>query len=288
MINVQNITKTYKGKKTLQKVSLEIEGIYGLLGPNGAGKTTLMRVLAGLISVDEGKIIVENDDLHSTDLKSIRNGIGYLPQDFDLYPKATVYDCLNHIALLKGIADSQLRKERITTVLEQVNLVDAKKQKVSKLSGGMRKRLGIAQVFLTNPSILIIDEPTSGLDILERIRFRNLLRELSKDKTIIISSHIVEDVEFLCTKLGIIKEGSVLAEGTPEEIAKSSDGFVWGIQIHENELSETFKLYTVIDIQQRGFNILDVRVLSKNKPSNATPLNATLIDGYLSIINGWR
>lgn len=288
MINVQNITKTYKGKKTLQKVSLEIEGIYGLLGPNGAGKTTLMRVLAGLISVDEGKIIVENDDLHSTDLKSIRNGIGYLPQDFDLYPKATVYDCLNHIALLKGIADSQLRKERITTVLEQVNLVDAKKQKVSKLSGGMRKRLGIAQVFLTNPSILIIDEPTSGLDILERIRFRNLLRELSKDKTIIISSHIVEDVEFLCTKLGIIKEGSVLAEGTPEEIAKSSDGFVWSIQIHENELSETFKLYTVIDIQQRGFNILDVRVLSKNKPSNATPLNATLIDGYLSIINGWR
>lgn len=288
MINVQDITKTYKGKKTLQKVSLEIEGIYGLLGPNGAGKTTLMRVLAGLISVDEGKIIVENDDLHSTDLKSIRNGIGYLPQDFDLYPKATVYDCLNHIALLKGIADSQLRKERITTVLEQVNLVDAKKQKVSKLSGGMRKRLGIAQVFLTNPSILIIDEPTSGLDILERIRFRNLLRELSKDKTIIISSHIVEDVEFLCTKLGIIKEGSVLAEGTPEEIAKSSDGFVWGIQIHENELSETFKLYTVIDIQQRGFNILDVRVLSKNKPSNATPLNATLIDGYLSIINGWR
>lgn len=288
MINVQNITKTYKGKKTLQKVSLEIEGIYGLLGPNGAGKTTLMRVLAGLISVDEGKIIVENDDLHSTDLKTIRNGIGYLPQDFDLYPKATVYDCLNHIALLKGIADSQLRKERITTVLEQVNLVDAKKQKVSKLSGGMRKRLGIAQVFLTNPSILIIDEPTSGLDILERIRFRNLLRELSKDKTIIISSHIVEDVEFLCTKLGIIKEGSVLAEGTPEEIAKSSDGFVWGIQIHENELSETFKLYTVIDIQQRGFNILDVRVLSKNKPSNATPLNATLIDGYLSIINGWR
>ncbi|TKI71553.1 ATP-binding cassette domain-containing protein [Lysinibacillus mangiferihumi] len=288
MINVQNITKTYKGKKTLQKVSLEIEGIYGLLGPNGAGKTTLMRVLAGLISVDEGKIIVENDDLHSTDLKTIRNGIGYLPQDFDLYPKATVYDCLNHIALLKGIADSQLRKERITTVLEQVNLVDAKKQKVSKLSGGMRKRLGIAQVFLTNPSILIIDEPTSGLDILERIRFRNLLRELSKDKTIIISSHIVEDVEFLCTKLGIIKEGSVLAEGTPEEIAKSSDGFVWSIQIHENELSETFKLYTVIDIQQRGFNILDVRVLSKNKPSNATPLNATLIDGYLSIINGWR
>ncbi|TCT26379.1 ABC-2 type transport system ATP-binding protein [Melghiribacillus thermohalophilus] len=287
MIQVRNLTKSYKYKKILSEATLNIEGIYGLIGPNGAGKTTLMRILAGLVSVNEGEILVESDKFQSKDLKSVRNNIGYLPQDFNMYPKATVFECLEHIAILKGLKDRKERRNRIEQVLEQVNLLEATKQKVHKLSGGMRKRLGIAQVFLTDPGILIIDEPTAGLDIFERIRFRNLLREISKDKTIIIFSHIVEDVEFLCTKLGIIKEGKVLAEGTPSEIAQTSSGLVWEIQAHPDHLPEIFKQYTVIDIKQQDYNLLDIRILSEQKPNKATPLKPTLIDGYLSIINGW-
>ncbi|TYR78881.1 ABC transporter ATP-binding protein [Priestia megaterium] len=289
MIKVKNVSKSYKNKKVLKNVSLNIEGIYGLIGPNGAGKTTLMRTLSGLISANEGEVLIEESDVMNSEslIKNIRDHIAYLPQDFTIYPKATIYECLNHIAMLKGMKDKKERMKRIDKVLHQVNLQDVQTQKIHKLSGGMRKRVGIAQMFLTEPSILIIDEPTAGLDIDERIRFRNLLRELSKDKTIIISSHIVEDVEFLCTKIGILKNGVVLQEGKPSEISQFSRRLVWEITIQSDDLAEVLKSHTVVDIKQKDYNHLDIRVLAKNKPANAKPLEPTLIDGCLSIINGW-
>ncbi len=176
--------------------------------------------------------------------------------------------------------------DRIEKVLYDVNLKDVKDKKIHKLSGGMRKRVGIAQLFLTNPEILIIDEPTSGLDISERIRFRNLLRQVSENKTVIISSHIAEDVEFLCDKLGVIKDGKLLAEGEPSKIASFSKGLVWGITVHSNELTDVLKKYTVIDIKGRDSNYLEVKVLVDAEPQYAKPIKPTLLDGYLSLISG--
>lgn len=285
MIKVNNVVKTYKQKKILEDVTLNIEGVYGLIGPNGSGKTTLMRAIAGLISIDEGEILVESKNSNSKKIKDVRNRIGYLPQDFNIYPKATVWECLEHIAILKGLTDKEKRESTIDGVLDKVNLKDFRQSKVHSLSGGMRKRLGIGQVFLTNPEIIIVDEPTAGLDILERIRFRNLLREVAEEKTIVISSHIVEDVEFLCTKLGIIKDGRVLSEGTPSEISLISDKTVWDVQIYSNELNDFFKKHTVIDIKQIDAAVLNVRILSKERPPNALPLKPSLIDGYLAAIS---
>ncbi|CAM4186409.1 hypothetical protein BAMA_24490 [Bacillus manliponensis] len=283
MIAVKHISKFYKNKKVLQDVSLHIEGVYGLVGPNGAGKTTLMRALAGLIPVNEGSVTI--DDINNISTNDVKDSIAYLPQDFTIYPRSTVDECLHHIAVLKGIKDKQIRRDRVDTVLQQVNLQHVRNVKVKNLSGGMRKRVGIAQMFLTEPSILIIDEPTAGLDISERIRFRNLLRELSKNKTIIISSHIVEDVEFLCTKIGVLQNGIVLQEGAPSHIAQLAKGFVWEFTIHRDKLAEVLKIYTVIHMKEEDHDYVRVKVLAKTKPFNAKPSEPTLLDGYLSLIH---
>lgn len=286
MIRIKNVSKKIKKKYILNNVNLNIEGVYGLIGPNGAGKTTLMKALTGLISINSGEIILENQELIALKNKSaITAKIGYLPQEFNMYSRVTIWDCLNHLALLKGIKDKVKREKMLKDLLEKVNLLDGKNLKMENLSGGMKKRVGIAQMLIGDPQILIIDEPTAGLDIAERIRFRNLLRNLSKDKIIIITSHIIEDVEFLCTKIGILDKGLVIAEGSPREISKAANGKVWIKNISSNELDKVFNSFNIIDIEQVNADSYYIKILSDSKPPNSISTSPKILDGYLSIIS---
>lgn len=285
MIIVENVTKKQRNKTILENVNLTIDGVYGLIGPNGAGKTTLMRALAGLVSIQSGTIKIEEESAASK-LHDFRKNIGYLPQDFNTFPKLTVWECLDHIAILKGLVNKKERNARVLHVLEEVNLLDKKNIKMFKLSGGMRKRVGIAQMFLTDPDILVLDEPTAGLDIYERIRFRNLLLKISLNRTVIITSHIVEDIEFLCTKIGVLSDGQVLKEGLPQEITELAKGRVWNIKSDKDQLSLLLVEYDVINITQLDNGSLDVRVLSDVQPVNSTLAKPKLIDGYVSLISG--
>lgn len=285
MIIVENVTKQQRDKYILNNINLSIDGVYGVLGPNGAGKTTLMRAIAGLVSIQSGQIKIEHES-NLDDIKQLRQNIGYLPQDFNTFPRLTVKECLEHIALLKGLHNKNDRMERIMQVLEDVNMLDKQNTKMKKLSGGMRKRVGIAQIFLSDPDILIIDEPTAGLDLYERIRFRNLLMKLSLDRTVIISSHIVEDIEFLCTKIGVISEGTVLKEGIPSEIAKLALNRVWSVKSTKEEISQLLNSFDVINIAHIDNDNFDVRILSEIQPINSIPVEPSLIDGYVSLIIG--
>lgn len=284
MIQVSGVSKVIKKKKVLENINLNIEGIYGLIGPNGAGKTTLMKILSSLTSVNEGNVQINGENyVHGKYVKANKS-VAYLPQDFMVYPKITVYDTLNHIALLRGIMDEKVRRERILNSLEQVNLLEHQEMKMSELSGGMRKRVGICQLLLDKPSFLLFDEPTAGLDIEERIRFRNLLKKLGNSHTIVISSHIIEDIEFLATKIGIIKKGYVLFEGTPENLKKKGEGKIWDRNIPIEELNEFISNQDVISISDEE-NSVNIKVFSKN-PLNLNYKLATpkLVDGYLSVI----
>ncbi|MGH1443098.1 MAG: ATP-binding cassette domain-containing protein, partial [Exiguobacterium profundum] len=207
MIQVEHIVKRYKKHMALDHVSLNIEGIYGLLGSNGAGKTTLMKIICGLTNASGGNIRVNGQSMMKRKYANTAGMIGFLAQDFNVYPSLSVNEVLFHLALLQGIVDRKKQESVIQQALERVNLTDKSNLKMEELSGGMRRRVGIAQLLLREPEILVFDEPTAGLDIEERIRFRNLLRDLSHDHTIIISSHIVEDIEFLCTKIGLLSDG---------------------------------------------------------------------------------
>ncbi|XQY90220.1 ABC transporter ATP-binding protein [Metabacillus sp. HB246100] len=214
-IVLSHINKNIKGKDILNDVNLEIKGSIGLLGPNGAGKTTLMRILTTLIdpsngTINAGQLIWENKT-------EVRNHIGYLPQHFSMYKNITILECLNHLALLKGI-DKKNRHKVIQSTLEEVNLLDVQSKKIKQLSGGMLRRVGIAQALLGNPKLLIVDEPTVGLDIEERVRFRSLLRKLGKNRNIVISTHIVEDIETTCDQICILKNGKVINFGTKSQI----------------------------------------------------------------------
>jgi ABC-2 type transport system ATP-binding protein len=285
MISVINVTKKDKNKLVLNNVTLNFEGVYGLIGPNGAGKTTLMRAIAGLIPINEGTIELNDsrEEIQDIGPAELKGKIGYLPQDFNLYPKATVFNCLEHIAALKGIKSKKQRMEKVEEVIKEVNLWKHKDKKIKELSGGMKKRVGIAQIFLNDPYILIIDEPTSGLDFYERIRFRNLLRNISKNKIVIISSHIVEDVEFLCTKIGIVQNGKVVMEGSPLDIASSASGKVWEVKAKVDELDKVFDMYEVIDVQHHVENTVIVRVLAEEL-INGSSVEPKLIDGYISLM----
>lgn len=284
MIIVENVIKKHINKNILNDVTLSIEGVYGLIGPNGAGKTTLMRAIAGLVPIQSGEIKIEKES-NLNDIKYFHKNIGYLPQDFNTFPRLTVFECLEHIALLKGINDKKERKDKIHQVIEEVNLLDKLNTKMNKLSGGMRKRVGIAQMFLSNPDILIIDEPTAGLDLYERIRFRNLLLKVAADRTVILSSHIVEDIEFLCTKIGVMSKGNVLKEGTPAEIANLAHGRVWNIRSNKEDLAGLLGSYDVINITHEEDGTYDVRVLADQQPPSSVSVKPSLTDGYVSLLS---
>ncbi|MCL9807102.1 ABC transporter ATP-binding protein [Flavobacterium amniphilum] len=234
---IKNLQKTYgNGVKAIDSLSLEINnGMFGLLGPNGAGKSSLMRTIAGLQQPDEGIIefngveIVKNPDF-------IRRNLGYLPQEFGVYPKISAYKLLEHLAVLKGIMSKKERHEQIMFLLQQTNLVSHKDKAVHTFSGGMRQRFGIAQALLGNPKIIIVDEPTAGLDPEERNRFNNLLSEIGEDKIVIFSTHIVDDVRDLCTKMAVLVNGQIVLQGNPFETIESLEGKIWTKTIEKEEM----------------------------------------------------
>lgn len=285
MIRIENLSKRIKKYHILSEVSLDIEGIYGLIGPNGAGKTTLMKILASLTSMNAGNIQMDGNNVVKGKYVKQNMLVGYLPQDFMVYPNIPLEEALDHIAMLQGLMNKHERKIKVGQVIKEVNLQGHEHKKMIELSGGMRKRVGIAQLLLGNPSILIFDEPTAGLDIEERIRFRNLLRHLGEERTIIISSHIVEDIEFLSTKIGVLKNGRVLFEGSPAELKALAKGSVWEYRIRMEELDAMVRYKKVVQVteENEGFT---VRVFSQEKEEGAELVKAKLVDGYLAAVVG--
>ena len=246
-LSIKNLSKTYaNGVKALDNISLELPtGLFGLLGPNGAGKSTLMRTIATLQEPDEGSIQLGGIDVINQK-HELRKTLGYLPQEFGVYPKSNAYDLLHHLAVLKGITNTKERKEIVDALLDRVNLFDFKKHKVSGFSGGMKKRFGIAQALLGNPSLIIVDEPTAGLDPGERNRFYNLLSEISENVIVILSTHIVQDISQLCSNMAIINQGKLLHTGTPADAKKELTGMVWEKLIDKSELADIENKHAVI------------------------------------------
>lgn len=283
-IYTKELNKSYKKKLVLSDVTLSFSGIYGLLGPNGAGKTTLMKILAGLEPFQSGSVYLD-DQLVSTKsyVKKI-DTIGYLAQDFMVYPDLTAHQVLEHIAVLQGIKVSETAG-MIEDVLEKVNLQEHGKKKMKELSGGMRRRVGIAQLLLRKPSVLIFDEPTAGLDIEERVRFRNLLKILGKEHTVIISSHLVEDIEFLCNRIGVIKDGKVLFEGDPQTLKEKANQKVYRLEVVPEKLDEIIVKYEVNQLDDNDSHIV-VRFLSDKPVGEEVP--PRLIDGYLTLLKESR
>ncbi|MES2130601.1 MAG: ABC transporter ATP-binding protein [Pseudomonadota bacterium] len=252
-LRIRNLSKTYaNGVVALDKVSLTIPtGMFGLLGPNGAGKSTLMRTLATLQECDSGSVFL--DELDVLDEKDeIRRLLGYLPQDFGVYPKVTAYELLDHFAQLKGLSNQARRREVVDGLLQQTNLFDVRHQRLGGFSGGMRQRFGIAQALLGDPQLIIVDEPTAGLDPQERVRFHNLLSDISEDKTVLLSTHIVSDVADLCSNMAIINKGHVLLTGEPQKLIEAIDGKIWARVVAKQDLA----------MYQREHAVISTRLLS--------------------------
>ena len=228
MLSIHNLSKTYpNGVRALHGVSLEIgRGLFGLLGPNGAGKSSLMRTIATLQEPDEGSIEFDGHDVIA-DPRFLRRQLGYLPQDFGVYPNIPAFDLLDHFAVLKGVNDRSARREQVDALLQLTNLYEVRKRAVSTFSGGMKQRFGIAQALLGAPALIIVDEPTAGLDPEERNRFHDLLSEIGENVVVILSTHIVSDVSELCSRMGVLAGGRVLAQGKPSELMAQLDGRVW-------------------------------------------------------------
>ena len=279
-LSINNVTKQFKDKKAVNDISFSMgNGVYGLLGVNGAGKTTLMRMLCTLTTPDCGTITWDGKDIFKMGA-SYRQILGYLPQDFGYYPYLTIYDYMMYIASIKGIRPA-VAKKRTKELLKQVGLSDQKKQKMRNLSGGMVRRVGIAQAMLNDPKILILDEPTAGLDPNERIRFRNLISELSEDRLVLLSTHIVSDVEYVANEIILMKEGKFFYTGTSDEIILSMDMFVWNCIIPKSELNNYMKKYLIGNVRTVSDGV-ELRVLSKMPPTgNAVQVEATLEDAFL-------
>lgn len=244
---ITNLSKTYpNGVRALRNVNLTVPtGMFGLLGPNGAGKSSLMRTIATLQEPDEGSITLGDIDVIH-DKKAVRRILGYLPQDFGVYPKITAEEMLAHLAVLKGITGRGERKAAVEALLHQTNLWEARKQKLGTFSGGMRQRFGIAQALLGDPRLIIVDEPTAGLDPEERMRFLNLLSEIGENVVVILSTHIVDDVSDLCQNMAIISLGRVRLTGRPQDAIARLEGKVWSRAIDRDELDTYRSTHTVI------------------------------------------
>lgn len=266
-LQIKNLSKKYdNGVQAMQDISLEISnGIFGLLGPNGAGKSTLMKTIAGLQAPDAGEIVFNSVNA-AADPAFIKQQLGYLPQDFGVYPKISAYDLLEHLAVLKGVGSKKERKEQIHALLEKTNLYKDRNKAVSSFSGGMRQRFGVAQALLGNPQLIIVDEPTAGLDPEERNRFNTLLSEIGEQVIVILSTHLVEDVRNLCTKMAIINKGKVLAYGNPEAFIDELSGCIWTKAIEKKELQEYQERFQVIATQLNAGK-LHIHIYSKAHPN---------------------
>ncbi|MGK0413568.1 MAG: ABC-2 type transport system ATP-binding protein [Polaribacter sp.] len=282
---IDNLSKTYaNGVKALQNISLDIPtGMFGLLGPNGAGKSTLMRTLATLQEADQGSIKLGNIDVLQQKDK-LRQVLGYLPQQFGLYPKISAEVLLNHFAVLKGIINKNERQELVKALLHKTNLYNLRKQNLEGFSGGMKQRFGIAQALLNNPKLLIVDEPTAGLDPLERNRFYNVLSELGEHTVVILSTHIVDDVKELCTNMAIINQGQVCLEGKPLQILEGLKDRVYKKTIEKRELSLYKQNYQVIS-EKLFLGKPTIHILSDANPGDGfSIIDAELEDVYFSEI----
>lgn len=277
---LENVFKKYsKDKFGVVDFSLKLNnGIIGLLGPNGAGKSTLMKMIATISNPTSGSITLDGRDIakHPNDM---RQSLGYLPQDFGVYPNLTGYEFLEYIAALKGIGGVNL-KTKVLQLLEGVNLIEASKKPIGSYSGGMKQRIGIAQVLLNDPKILIFDEPTVGLDPEERVRFRNLISELANDCIIILSSHIVSDIETIADEVAIMKDGKLIAKGFQSDIINTVTNKVFEIEISKDELTSFKENYLVVNTIRKKDAVL-VRFIADTKLNNAVVCIPSLEDAYL-------
>jgi ABC-type multidrug transport system ATPase subunit len=286
-IHIFNLTKIYEGGIVgAQDVNYAIEdGVLGLLGPNGAGKTTLMRILSTLLEPTRGTAVVDGFDVRY-DKPEIRQILGYLPQDFGLYPSLSCWEMLDYVGLLSNLTNRRQRREAIEQALAQVHLEEVRHRKVGALSGGMRRRLGIAQAILHHPRFLIFDEPTAGLDPEERIRIRNLLSELGGSRIIILSTHIVADVASAATKLAVMNRGQIIYSGTPADLTHRAEGKVWRVPVTEEEMVTLRQRYPVTEVlRSDGGLVLRVVAEAVDHPA-ATPTEATLEDAYVWLMGG--
>lgn len=284
---IADINKTYKnGVKALQGISLTInQGMFGLLGPNGAGKSSLMRTLATLQEPDSGQVLFDNVNIHQQP-QWLRGQLGYLPQDFGVYPRLSAIDLLEHLAVLKGLTDAKARREQILALLDQTNLYKVRKQSVASYSGGMRQRFGIAQALLGDPKLIIADEPTAGLDPLERNRFHDLLSEIGEQVVVILSTHIVEDVYDLCPEMAVIGQGRVLLQGRPATLMSALEGRVWSKTVTKEELTMYEAEWAVLS-SRRVAGRLQIHVFSDERPATGfDPLSPSLEDVYFSVLSG--
>lgn len=272
MLTLTNVSKRFRKREVLKNISLQLdEGCYGLLGPNGAGKTTLLRCVLGLYPVNAGEISFDGQ----------QSEIGYLPQKFGMFREMTVFDMLYYFAAVKKIPKKH-REEEIAKVLALVNLEDRSREKVSRLSGGMQRRVGIAQAVLGDPAIIFLDEPTAGLDPEERTRFRSVLSNIRENRTILISTHIVEDVESVCDRVIIMNEGNILADTTVEETCQFAKGKVYECKEGSADIKEPY--YLEKTFQHEGSHYL--RILSSTEQVDGIPKEPDLVDGYLAKIKG--
>lgn len=286
-LHIRDISKTYSnGVTALKNITLTIPvGMYGLLGPNGAGKSTLMRTLATLQEPDEGSMRLGDIDLLNRK-DEIRQTLGYLPQEFGVYPKASAENLLDHFAILKGFSERRARKQTVEALLRKVNLWDVRRQKLGGYSGGMRQRFGVAVALLGDPKLMIVDEPTAGLDPAERVRFLNLLSELGEQSVVILSTHIVEDVSELCTRMAIINRGEILLETEPLAAIEEMKGRIWRKVIEKSDLAEIEQKNAVISTKLLAGRTV-VRVYSHENPgSGFETAEPDLEDVYFSTMMG--
>jgi ABC-2 type transport system ATP-binding protein len=285
-LQIRNLSKTYpNGVQALRDVSLHIPtGMFGLLGPNGAGKSTLMRILATLQDADSGSATLGTlDVLREKD--AVRKVLGYLPQEFGVYPKVSGMALLDHLAVLKGVADAGERKELVDALLQRVNLWDDRKKEISGYSGGMKQRFGIAQALIGNPRLLIVDEPTAGLDPGERNRFYNLLAEIGEDRIVILSTHIVQDVRELCTNMAIIHHGQVRYAGSPDDALRALEGRIWEKTVEKGQLQRYEDSMEIISTKLVAGRPV-IHVLSDENPEDGfETADATLEDVFFARIS---
>lgn len=280
MLEIKNLNKNYGDLTVLKRIDLKLEnGIYGLLAPNGAGKTTLMKILATLSLPDEGEVLWNGEDIFKLDFR-YRSILGFLPQDFGYYRDYSPQKYLEYLAILKGM-DKDRIQDQVTEWLKVVGLEDVIKKKMRKFSGGMIQRVGIAQALLNDPKILILDEPTAGLDPKERVRFRNILSELSKDKIIILSTHIVSDVESVANKIILLKDGEIFCNDTIAEITKILNGKIYEAVVSDEQYDKLKEAYQILTVRQTGEGTYTRFVCTDGIPFVGVESAANLEDVFL-------
>lgn len=279
-LELKGLTKSFNGVNVVDNVSLTMKnGVYGLIGVNGAGKTTLMRMLCTLLKPTNGKILCDGKDIFKMD-SEYRKILGYLPQEFGYYPDFSIMDYLMYISSIKGIRPV-VAKKRCKEMVSKVGLEKYKNRKMKKLSGGMKRRVGIAQAMLNNPQILILDEPTAGLDPNERIRFRNLISELSEDRLVLLSTHIVSDIEYIANEIILMKDGVVRNSGDVDKIISSMSENVWKLLVKKSDMNKYIHKYKISNLKTLSEGV-ELRILSNDKPApNAELVEATLEDVFL-------